>query len=163
MTGTLSTRQRRAVESLIAAGRLRSVPADASRASDFLEQADDRLSQLELLSSDPVKSGIAYDAAHDVGEALLAWYGYATTNGPGQHAAIGEFLIGLLDAPPEHAAAAAMFDQARRARNQLNYRANPVGSAQAAAVEAMARTLRAAAAARGAGLDTPPSSATRPA
>lgn len=135
----------------MAAGRLRSVPADADRASDFLAQADDRLSQLRLLSSNPVKSGIAYDAAHDMGEALLAWYGFATANGPGQHAAIGEFLTAVLDAPPEHAAAAAMFDQARRARNQQNYRANPIGSAQASAVEAMARTLRAAAASRGAG------------
>ena len=151
MTGALSAAQRRAVDPLLAAGRIRSVQADAGRASDFLAQADERLSQLPLLSSDPVKSGIAYDAAHDVGEALLAWYGYATTNGPGQHAAIGEFLTAVLDAPPEHAAAAAMFDQARRSRNQQNYRANPVGAAQAAAVEAMARTLRAAAAARGAG------------
>ena len=151
MTGALSAAQRRAVDALLVAGRIRSVPADAGRASDFLAQADERFSQLPLLSSDPVKSGIAYDAAHDVGEALLAWYGYATTNGPGQHAAIGEFLTAVLDAPPEHAAAAAMFDQARRSRNQQNYRANPVGAAQAAAVEAMARTLRAAAAARGVG------------
>lgn len=151
MTGTLTAVQRRAVDALVAAGRLRAVPADAGRAKDFLAQSDDRLGQLPLLSSDPVKSGIAYDAAHDIGEALLAWYGYATTNGPGQHAAIGDFLTAVLDAPPEHAAAAAMFDQARRARNQQNYRANPVGAAQAAAVEAMARTLRGAAAARGVG------------
>ncbi len=149
MTGSLSGPQQRAVDALVATGRMRAVPIDAGRASDFLAQADDRLSQLSLLSSDPVKSGIAYDAAHDVGEALLAWYGYATTNGPGQHAALGEFLAAVLDAPPEHAAAAAMFDQARRARNQQNYRANPTGSAQASAGEAMARTLRAAAAGRG--------------
>lgn len=149
MTGVLTAPQRRAVEALVAADRLRSVPADPGRASDFLAQADDRLSQLPLLSSDPVKSGIAYDAAHDVGEALLAWYGYATKNGPGQHAAIGDFLTAVLDAPPEHAAAAALFDQARRSRNQQNYRANPVGSAEAALVEGMARTLREAAVARG--------------
>lgn len=151
MTGTLTASQRRAIDALVVAGRLRSVPADAGRASDFLAQADDRLTQLPLLSSDPVKSGIAYDAAHDVGEALLAWFGYATANGPGQHAAIGEFLVSVLDTPPEHAAAAALFEQARRTRNQQNYRANPIGSAQATTVEAMARTLRAAAAARGAG------------
>jgi hypothetical protein len=64
------------------------VPADGNRARSFAAQADARLSQLPLLTNDSVKNGIAYDAAHDVGEALLAWYGYGTTNGPGQHAAI---------------------------------------------------------------------------
>ncbi len=151
MTGTLPAGQRRAVEAFVGSGRLRVVPADADRTSDFLAQADERLSQLPLLTSAPVKTGIAYDAAHDVGEAFLAWFGYATTNGPGQHAAVGEFLTVILDSPPAHAAAAAMFDQARRARNQQNYRANPVGSAQASVVEQMARTLRAAASSRGLG------------
>ena len=56
MTGALSAAQRRAVDALLVAGRIRSVPADAGRASDFLAQADERLSQLPLLSSDPVKS-----------------------------------------------------------------------------------------------------------
>ena len=151
MTGTLPAGQRRAVEALAGSGRLRVVPPDADRTYDFLAQADERLSQLPLLTSAPVKTGIAYDAAHDVGEAFLAWFGYATTNGPGQHAAIGDFLTVILDSPPTHAAAAAMFDQARRARNQQNYRANPVGSAQAIVVEQMARTLRAAASSRGLG------------
>lgn len=149
MTGTLSAPQRTAVGRLVTSGRIRQVPADGGRASDFLAQADERLSQLALLTSDAVKGGIAYDAAHDIGEALLAWYGYAATNAPGHHAALGEFLEAVLDTPPAHAAAAAMFDQARRGRNRHNYRANPTGSAQAVAVEQMARTLRAAAASRG--------------
>jgi hypothetical protein len=140
------------VDALVDAGRLRTVPADAARASDFVSQADDRLSQLPLLSSHAVKSGIAYDAAHDIGEAFLAWYGLGTMNGPGQHAAIGDFLVAILDAPPAVAAAAAMFDQARRTRNQQNYRANPVGAAQADAVERMAVALRDAAESRGIGV-----------
>jgi len=145
----LKAAQLSAVETLVAQGRLRAVPFDERRAFGFLEQAEDRLGQLELLTSEAVKTGIAYDAAHDIGEALLAWYGYATTNGPGQHAVIGLFLEAVLDTPPEHAAAAAMFDQARRARNQQNYQANSTGSAQAIAVERMARTLLAAVKGRG--------------
>lgn len=143
---TLTASQQVAVEALVTAGRIRQVPADRLRASDFVKQADERLSQLELLTSEAVKGGIAYDAAHDIGEALLAWYGYSTVNGPGQHSAIGEFLEAVLDAPPAHAAAAALFDQARRTRNQQNYRANPTGAAQSVVIERMARTLRSAAA-----------------
>jgi hypothetical protein len=144
----LTASQQRAVDALLERRRIRSVPTDARRAAGFLAQADERLAQLALLTSASVAYGIAYDAAHDVGEAFLSAYGYATTNGPGQHEAIGEFLEAVLDAPPAHAQAARQFDPLRRARNGQNYRAAPVGAAQSTSAESTARALRAAAVAR---------------
>lgn len=143
--------QQAAVLALEQSGRIRQVPVDSQRARSFLEVADERLGELASISSAVVKHGIAYDVAHDVGEAFLAAYGYATVNGAGQHAAIGDFLVAVIDAPPADAAAANGFDRARRSRNQQNYRATPVGASQAASVEQVARTLRAAAATRGVG------------
>ena len=70
--------------SLVEARRLDVVPADLARATSFLCQAQERLDQLPLLTSVVVRYGIAYDACHDTGEALLAAYGFRTTNGPGQ-------------------------------------------------------------------------------
>ncbi|WP_324650733.1 hypothetical protein [Georgenia sp. H159] len=68
---------------LVEARRLDGVPADVARATSFLRQAEERLPQLPLLTSVVVRYGIAYDACLDVGEALLAAYGFRTTNGPG--------------------------------------------------------------------------------
>lgn len=89
-----------AVQQLVDAGRLRAVPVDEQRAAGFLAVADERLNELATIGSAVVRHGVAYDAAHDVGEAFLAAYGYATTNGPGQHAAIADFLAAVIDAPP---------------------------------------------------------------
>jgi hypothetical protein len=72
---------------LVEARRLDVVPADVARATSFLRQAEERLNQLPLLTSVVVRYGIAYDACHDTGEALLAAYGFRTINGPGQHEA----------------------------------------------------------------------------
>jgi hypothetical protein len=98
-----------------------------------------------------VRHGVAYDAAHDVGQALLAAHGYATTGGTGQHAVIGDFMTVVIDAPPDDARAASAFDQARRSRNSQNYRGTSVGAHQADAVERIARALRHAVSARGVG------------
>lgn len=147
----LTPQQQQAADSLVATRRLRSVPTDGKRAATFLALADERLAELSAIGSAIVRSGIAYDAARDVGEAFLAAYGYATVNGAGQHAAVGEFLIAILDAPPRHAQAAQAFDQFRRARNNQNYRASSVGSEQSTRFEALARTLRETASARGVG------------
>jgi hypothetical protein len=147
----LTPRQQSAVDALVTTGRLRSVPPDALRAADFLAVADERLAELPTMQSAVVRHGVAYDAAHDVGEAFLAAHGYGTISGPGQHAAIGDFLAIVIDVPPEHARAVRSFDRARRARNQQNYRANPVGEAQATDVESIARALRSAAQALGVG------------
>ena len=83
----LTDAQLAAIAALVAARRVEAVPIDARRVAAFLAAAEDRISQLPLLSSTRVKYDLAYDAAHDVGEALLAAYGYRTTNGSGQHEA----------------------------------------------------------------------------
>ena len=79
--------QQATVLALVEARRLDVVPEDVARATSFLRQAEERLNQLPLLTSVVVRYGIAYDACHDTGEALLAAYGFRTTNGRGQHAA----------------------------------------------------------------------------
>ena len=38
------------------------------------------------------RNDIAYNAAHDIGEALPAAFAYRTSSGAGQHAAVGLFL-----------------------------------------------------------------------
>ncbi len=70
--------------------------ADLARATSFLRQAEERLDQLPL-SQCRGQYGIAYDACHDTGEALLAAYGFRTTNGPGQHEALGRYLRAVFD------------------------------------------------------------------
>ena len=146
MAVTLLTKvQMATVLALVEARRLEDVPVDEARASSFMRQADDRLGQLPLLTSAPIACGVAYDAAHDIGEALLAAYGFRTTNGPGPHEALVRYLRAILDAPPGDKAAQ-QFDRIRRARNQDRYEARPVG---AAAAEQAARDLFTAAVARG--------------
>ncbi len=75
--------QQATVVALVEAHRLDIVPADLARATSFLRQAQERLDQLPLLTSVTVAYGVAYDACHDTGEALLAAYGFRTSNGPG--------------------------------------------------------------------------------
>lgn len=140
--------QQATVMALVEARRLEAVPADARRAASFLRQAEDRLGQLPLLTSAAVRYGIAYDACHDVGEGLLAAYGFRTANGPGQHEALGRYLRAVFDRPPAERAARA-FDRLRRQRNQAQYEARPVGAAATEKAEQVARTLLDAALARG--------------
>ena len=139
--------QQATVVALVDAGRLDAVPADLARATSFLRQARERLDQLPLLTSVVVKYGIAY-ACHDTGEALLAAYGFRTTNGPGQHEALGRYLRAVFDKPPADRAARE-FDRLRRTRNQDRYEAKPVGAAATEKAEQVARTLFDAALARG--------------
>jgi hypothetical protein len=89
------------VLTLVQARRLDVVTADLARATSFLRQAEERLDQLPLLTSVAVRYGVAYDACHDTGEALLAAYGFRTTNGPGQHEALGRYLRAAAS-PPLH-------------------------------------------------------------
>lgn len=142
--------QQKAVDALVSARRIERVAPDAARARAFLDVAADRISQLPLLTSVGVKYDIAYDATHDIGEALLAAYGYRTRNGAGQHEALGRFLRAVLDTPPEDRAAR-RFDRLRRARNQSHYDATPVGAAEATLAESTAAELRSAVLARGVG------------
>lgn len=101
----LSNIQKATVAALVEARRLDVVPVDESRASSFMQQADERLGQLPLLTSPAVRYGIAYEAAHDIGEALLAAYGFRTANGTGQHEALGRYLRAVIDKPPADKAA----------------------------------------------------------
>lgn len=144
----LTSAQQATVLTLVQARRLEVVPADPVRASSFLHQAGERLGQLPLLTSVVVRYGIAYDACHDTGEALLAAYGFRTTNGPGQHEALGRYLRAVFDEPPA-AKAAREFDRLRRARNQDRYEARPVGAAATQKAEQVARMLFDTAQARG--------------
>lgn len=91
---------------------------------------------------------LAYDACHDVGEAMLAAYGYRTHTGTGQHEAIGRFLRAVFDRPPADRDAR-RFDQLRRARNRQRYDARPVSEAEADFAVETANALVAAAVARG--------------
>ena len=120
--------QQATVLALVEARRLDVVPVDLARATSFLRQAEERLGQLPLLTSVVVRYGIAYDACHDTGEALLAAYGFRATNGAGQHEALGRYLRAVFDKPPAEKAARE-FDRLRRARNQDRYEARPVGAA----------------------------------
>lgn len=144
----LSKVQQATVLALVEARRLEVVPVDEARASSFMAQAAERLGQLPLLTSPAVRYGIAYDAAHDVGEAMLAAYGFRTANGPGQHEALGRYLRAVIDKPPADKAAR-QFDRLRRARNQDRYQAKPVGAAAADQGEQVARGLFDAGVARG--------------
>jgi hypothetical protein len=140
----LTTDELAAVTALVETRRIEQVPIDMRRALAFLARASDRLEQLVLLTSDAVRYDIAYDAAHDVGEALLAAHGFRTSNGAGQHDALGRYLVAVLRTPPADRAAK-RFDQLRRSRNQSHYEAVPIGRAAANQAEVTARDLYAAA------------------
>ena len=146
----LTEAQREAVDALVSGRRLERVTPDPARAAAFLSAASERMSQLPLLTSAVVAYDLAYDAAHDVGEALLAAHGYRTRNGAGQHEAIGRFLRAVLDTPPGDRAAR-QFDRLRRARNKSHYDAAPLGAAEAELAQRAAQELYAAVVARGAG------------
>jgi hypothetical protein len=95
--------------------------ARGHRACDVVPApGQERLNQLPLLTSVVVRYGMDSDGCHDTGEALLAAYGFPTTNGPGQHEALGRYLRAVLDKPPADRAAREL-DRLRRARNQDRY------------------------------------------
>lgn len=146
----LTAAQSSAVATLVAATRIQPVVADHHRAAAFLAGAADRIAQLPLLTSDSVRYDIAYDAIHDVSEALMIAYGFRTSNGPGQHEALGRFVRAVLDGPPGDRAAK-RFDRLRRARNQSRYAAVPIGAAEANLAQQTAQELLAAALALGVG------------
>lgn len=144
----LTKAQQAAVLVLVESRRIEAVPVNMLRAASFMGQAEDRLGQLPLLTSVVVKYGIAYDAAHDIGEALLAAHGYRTANGPGQHESLSRYLRAVLDDPQADKAANAFY-RLRRTRNQDRHQAKPVGAALAEKAEQVAHELFDAAVARG--------------
>lgn len=144
---SLTREQQRAVGELVAARRLEEVPADDRRCAAFLQQAETALADLSNVRHAQNRYNLAYDAAHDVGEAMLAAYGYRTMHGPGQHDALGRFLAALFDTPPENAASR-HYDRMRRDRNRQRYSAHPISSAAAAAAAEAATLLYSAGRAR---------------
>ncbi len=144
----LNASQQTAVDALAATGRITAVPVDLPRAEMFLRQANEAIADLANLTRPQNQYSLAYDACHDVGEALLAAYGYRTVNGPGQHATVGAFLRAVFDRPPGQQAAR-RFDKLRRSRNQQRYDAQPVGAADAQIATQAAADLLTAARAQG--------------
>ena len=136
----LTTAQQRAVEALVVARRLERVAVDEQRCAAFLGQAETALSDLPNVTHAQNKYNLAYDAAHDVGEAMLAAYGYRSRHGPGQHDAVGRFLAAIFDTPPENAASQ-HYDRMRRDRNRQRYNAQPITTAAATAAADAATTL----------------------
>lgn len=144
MVSELTASQRAALDALVAGRRLERVPIDEDRARSFLDLAADTLVDVANVRLPQNRYNLAYDAAHAVGEALLAGHGYRTKNGPGQHEALARFLRIVLDTPPQDADAR-HDDRMRRARNQMHYEARPVSAADADKAARTARALLAAA------------------
>jgi hypothetical protein len=137
-----------AVDELLDGGRLGRVPADLNRACIFAAQAQDAITDLPHLTRPSNRYNLAYDACHDLGQALLAAYGYRTTNGPGQHETLGMFFRIVIDGPPGDRAAQ-RFDQLRRARNQQRYTGRAISDAEADLAAQTASTLLASVVDRG--------------
>lgn len=68
------------------------VPIDEDRARSFLDLAAATLLDVANVRLPQNRYNLAYDAAHAIGEALLAGHGQCTKNGPGQHEALARFL-----------------------------------------------------------------------
>ena len=146
-TMPLTEAQQRAVGALLQAGRLEQVQVDLPRCASFLTQAAAALGDLPNVRHPQNTYNLAYDAAHDVGEAMLAAYGYRTRQGAGQHEALARYLAAVFDTPPENAASR-HFEQMRRDRNQQRYNARQTTTAAAAAAATAAFELHRAGTAR---------------
>ena len=146
----LTPAQQKAVDALVRSGALRAVRPDEKKARAFLAGAESALADVPNVTRTENRYNLAYKAAHDVGEAVLAGYGYKTTYGAGGHVKVGRFLAAIFDTPPPRDAAA-HYDVMRLDRNANNYLGKPVTHAAADAAAEAAQTLYDAALAR---LDT---------
>lgn len=144
----LTTEQHASVDLLVEARAIETVPADNSRASAFMRKARVKLDDIDNVTHAENRFDLAYGACHDVGEALLAVYGYRTSQGAGQHKALGRYLTAVIDGPPG-VEAARSFERLRRKRNAQDYRAAPITDADAAGAVRSARELISAAEKRG--------------
>ena len=141
---SLTAAQRAELDVLLAQGVLRAVSADLPRARDFLRHAREALEVVSRIGNNHVCFDAAYNAAHDVGEGLLASYGYRTGSGPGAHAAVGRFLEIVLTDPLGREAATA-YDTLRMIRNALRYQAKSPSRAETEVAVAVAQDLLTAA------------------
>ena len=146
----LSAAEQAAVDALVTQGRIDKVLADTARAATFLSRASDGIASVAAISYTEIAYDVAYNACHDIGEAVLAAYGYRTRAGSGQHEAVGRFLTAVFTTAPGNAAAS-NYDKLRRARNKNRYDAAPIGQAQVDHAAGTARDLIRAADARGVG------------
>ena len=136
----LTTTQLAELGVLITRNTLGRVPIDHVKAQLFLDQASDALADIQNMKAHTVRYDTAYNVAHDVGEALLAAYGYRTMSGTGQHAAVGNFLEVILVGGSAESASAD-FNSLREGRNALRYQAKPIGQVQADFACMTAQTL----------------------
>lgn len=132
--------QQEELAKLISSNRIRRVPLDLAKADRFIVQSRDALSELPSIQNAQLRYDGAYNAAHDVSEALMTAYGYRTANGQGQHVTLGEVLSILFDGTPAKDAAEE-YEGMRISRNQMRYIANPIGESTADAAVRCAEEL----------------------
>jgi hypothetical protein len=118
------------ITKMIKNGRIRVESVDMAKATRFILQTTEAMAELNSMKVAHMKYDAAYNAGHDVGEALFAAYGYRPGGGEGQHVALGQFMTIIFDQSAA-AQAAIDFDSIRQARNALRYRANPISSIEA--------------------------------
>ena len=126
----LNQAQRKQLSDLISSGRLREVPQDRDRAAIFLAHAREALDASAQIPTPHVVFDVAYNAAHDSGEALMAALGVRPGRGDGAHATVGSVLSIMAEGSP-FAGSARAYDALRQARNRVRYDAGDVGRAQA--------------------------------
>lgn len=71
----LTLLQEEAVAALVERARLTTSPVDVAKAQRFLVMAEAALEELAHIRTQSVRYDVAYNAAHDIGEGLLAAYG----------------------------------------------------------------------------------------
>ncbi len=137
------------LDALVTSGKLVRVAVDVRRAQAFLGSATAGIADIDKVSGLNAKSRhrLAYDAAHDSIEALMAGYGFKT-KGQGAHQSLAAAVQLILDAPLEVAAAAASFDSIRQKRNNDHYTAAAISEADATRAIGIARRLLEGASAR---------------
>lgn len=119
------------LESLVARGRIEQVAADREAAEADLEQASKHLESAALLvASDPVMAYAAlYDAARKAVSAHMRARGYRIKGLSGYHAKTFEYAAVVL-AHRLSADELERLDDMRSVRNDSEYRARHVGSAE---------------------------------
>ncbi len=122
--------QQSRLDNLVNSGKLHQVPIDYSKAKRFIEQATQSLMELPSIRTNQLRYDGGYNAAHDIGEAILAAYGFRTANGSGQHVSLGEAMTIIFDGTAANDAAEE-FESLRKVRNQSRYFASPIGNSQA--------------------------------
>lgn len=126
----LNHAQRKQLSDLISTGRLREVPQDRERAAVFLAHAREGLDASAQIPTPHVAFDVAYNAAHDSGEALLAALGVRTGRADGAHATVGSILV-IIAEDSSFMQSARSYDALRQTRNRVRYDAGHVGEAQA--------------------------------